>query len=98
MYDGRLITLRAVEPEDLDIVHGYMNDPEVTDGLAARYPFARAAEQEWIESNAKPAYDKAQFAIVARDTGELIGGCGFHMASPENLAGELGICIGDKRR
>ncbi len=97
-YEGRLVGLRAPEPEDIELYYRWMNDPEVTEGLAARYPFSRATEREWVESNAKPSYDTAHYAIVVRDTGELIGGCGFHLTSAENRSAELGISIGDKSR
>ncbi|MBK9546256.1 MAG: hypothetical protein IPO51_10525 [Dehalococcoidia bacterium] len=48
-FEGRLIRLRAREPEDEPSLHEWFNDPEVTEHLALRYPLSHRTEREFIE-------------------------------------------------
>jgi RimJ/RimL family protein N-acetyltransferase len=96
MIEGKLVRLRAVEPEDAERAFRWINDREVTQYLMARYPFSLAAEKEWVETSAKPnEFGEARFAIETRD-GKHIGFCGLLRGRPEDRNTELGIMIGDK--
>src|SRR5512139_2599073 len=94
-YEGRLIRLRAREPEDEPLLHQWFNDPEVTEHLTIRYPLSRRAERSFIERHAEVSYQNPDFAIETLD-GRMIGGCGLEQVSPENRSAVLGIAIGDK--
>jgi hypothetical protein len=48
-FEGRIIRLRAIEPEDEPKFHEWMNDPEVTDGLVMRYSLSHGEERAWVE-------------------------------------------------
>ena len=96
-FAGRLIRLRALEPEDETRFHEWMNDSEVTDGITLRYPVSRAFERTWIEGK-ECGYAAASFAIEALDDGLLMGTVSLHTSTPENRAATLGITIGDKTR
>lgn len=95
-YEGELIRLRAREEEDEPLLFTWFNDPEVTQFLTLRYPLSHAKERMFIERNSDIAYANASFAVVRKDTGELIGGVSLEQASPENRSAVLGITIGDK--
>ena len=97
-FDGRLIRLRAREPEDEPLLYKWFNDPEVTENLALRYPLSHAQEKSFIEHVSAPSFAHANFAIVLKATGELIGGVDLTCAQPENGCASLGIAIGDKAR
>ena len=45
-YEGTLVRLRAVEPEDEPTLYQWFNDPEVTQNLMLRYPVSHASERE----------------------------------------------------
>ncbi len=94
-FEGRLIRLRAREPEDEPLLYQWFNDPEVTEHLTLRYPLSHKAQKEYIESVADIGYNNANFAIETLE-GQLIGGCELSNASPENRHAILGIAIGDK--
>lgn len=96
-FEGRLIRLRAREPEDEPLLYTWFNDPEVTEYLSMRYPLSHAQERSFVEGTAVTGYFAANFAVVRRDTGELIGGVELKDLSPENRSAVLGIAIGDKR-
>lgn len=95
-FEGRLIRLRAREPEDEPLSYDWFNDPEVTQFLAMRYPVSHQTEREFLESHSQPGYTNASFSIVKKDDGALIGGCGLEGVSAENRSATLGIAIGDK--
>jgi RimJ/RimL family protein N-acetyltransferase len=97
MIEGKLVNLRAQEFSDLDRFYAWINDPEVTRFLDARYPVAREAEEAWARDRASSmlSYTNVHFAIETKD-GVHIGSVDFHKVSPENRTGRLGIMIGDK--
>ncbi len=95
-FEGRLIRLRAREPEDEPQLYEWFNDPEVTEHLSIRYPVSHKSEREFIERASDVAYGNINFAIETLAEGKMIGGCGLEKSSPENRNAELGIAIGDK--
>lgn len=95
-YEGRLVALRAREPEDVPLLFRWFNDPEVTEHLSMRYPVSYRTERDFVESVSEVRYSHAGFAITTLVGGKLIGGCDLVEASPENRSATLGIAIGDK--
>jgi RimJ/RimL family protein N-acetyltransferase len=94
-FEGRLVRLRAREPEDEPQLYQWFNDPEVTRHLTIRYPLSHAAERDFIDRVHEVGYRLASFAVETLE-GVLIGGAGLEDASPENRSATLGIAIGDK--
>ena len=97
-FEGKLVRLRAREPEDEPLLFRWFNDAKVTEHLAMRYPLSHAQEREFIESQKAPGYQHAGFAVETLAEGELIGGVDLLQASPENRSARLGVAIGDKTR
>lgn len=95
-FEGRLVRLRAREPEDEPLLYQWFNDLEVTQHLSLRYPLSHAQEKEFIEASGKIGYGGATFGVETRVESRLIGGVGFERVSPENRNAVLGIAIGDK--
>jgi RimJ/RimL family protein N-acetyltransferase len=95
-FQGRLIRLRAQEPEDEPLLYEWFNDAEVTEHLSMRYPLSHRSEREFIEKVSAPSFNGVQFAVETLAEGRLIGGCGLQDGSPENRGAILGIAIGDK--
>lgn len=97
-YEGKLIRLRAREPEDEPLLFQWFNDEEVREYLgAAPYPASHASERDFI-ARSNPGYVNAGFAVETIAEGELIGGVDLRTGSPEDRSATLGIAIGDKRR
>ncbi|MEO8456269.1 MAG: GNAT family protein [Chloroflexota bacterium] len=98
MYDGKLVRLRAVEPEDAEHAFRWINDREVTQYLMARYPISLASEKDWAtKGSVSNSFEDSRYIIEALADGAPIGVCGLHHVSPENRVGDLGIMIGEKR-
>lgn len=94
--EGRLVRLRAREPEDEPLLHRWFNDPEVTEHLALRYPVSHQAEREFLEHAAEVSYNQVSLAVETLAEGRMIGGCGLAQTGPENRSATLGIAIGDR--
>jgi len=95
-FEGRLVRLRAREPEDEVNNHLWFNDPEVTEHLALRYPISHRGGRQFLDDASTVGYSRASFAIETLEGARHIGGCDLNEASPENRSASLGIAIGDK--
>ena len=94
---GKLVRLRPFEAEDVERAYVWMNDPEVTEHLAARYPFSRKTEADYIaRATSETSYTNLVLAVETLAEGRHIGGIDLREARPENRRAELGIAIGEK--
>ncbi len=95
---GNRVRLRAVEREDVSKFHEWVNDPEVTRGLALYLPMSFADEESWFNSLASRDPKVKPLAIEIRKgkTWKLIGDCGVFDLDSVNRSAELGILIGEK--
>ncbi|GJQ35480.1 MAG: N-acetyltransferase [Anaerolineaceae bacterium] len=95
---GKRIRLRAIEREDVAKFHKWVNDPEVTRGLAMYLPLSMQDEENWFDRMSKSDPDEKPLAIEVRKgrNWKLIGNCGVFGISLANRSAELGIIIGEK--
>ena len=95
---GERIRLRAAEREDLKKFHEWINDPEVTFGLALYLPMSMRDEEAWFENVGKRPPDERPLAIDLRagDGWRLIGNSGIFEIDHVAHSAEVGILIGDK--
>ena len=99
MIYGERIRLRAIEREDLPRYVEWLNDPEVTAGLATRFPISLTDEISWFENlNNRPIQERglAVDVKIADAVWQHIGGVSFEHIEWIDRAAEFGICIGDK--
>ncbi len=95
-FEGKLIRLRAREPEDEPRAFRWINDPEVTEHLDVRYPYSHAAERDWLVATGSVGYGVAGLAVETVADRTHIGTCALRETSPENRSAVLGIMIGEK--
>lgn len=95
MIEGRLVRLRAREPEDAERAHRWINDWEVARFLVVRYPLSLASERGWVEATPAASFGGVHLAIETLE-GEHIGNLDLRNVMPENRTAELGIMIGEK--
>jgi len=95
VYEGRLVRLRAYEPEDVETLYRWYNDADVRTHLQMRYPLSRADETAWVERAKTVSYDACELAVETLE-GRLIGGVSLRTKGPEVRCAELGIALGDK--
>jgi RimJ/RimL family protein N-acetyltransferase len=96
MIQGRRVTLRAIEREDVPTLHRYNNDLEVelAGGGDPPYPQSLARAYAFFDGQTAEARRTADFAIVADE--HLIGICGLYRTDEVARTAGLGIAIGDK--
>ncbi len=94
MIRGIKTRLRALEYDDLQHFVAWINDPEVRQFAAIRYPLSMTEEDQWWEGLHKRHNDHL-FAIEVED-GTYIGNVGLVNVEPENRQATLGIIIGHK--
>jgi len=73
MIRGEKVVLRALEADDLERLHRWMNDPEVIYWLGRRTPISLTEERRWLESERNPLKD-LQLGIETLE-GQFIGSC-----------------------
>lgn len=98
MIYGDRVRLRAVEKFDLPLFVEWLNDPEVSQGLAMFTPLSMAEEEDWFDGTLKRPVEERPLCIEIQEEDEwrLIGNSGFFSIDWRNRSAELGIFIGDK--
>lgn len=71
LHTDRLI-LRVATPHDLNAIHAYMSDPEVCRFTAAG-PFKKRDTITFLEGLCTRDDGRRGYAVIERDTGEIIG-------------------------
>ncbi len=95
LWQGQLVRLRAVEPDDWKVFHEWDKD-----GMAGRltdevwFPQSTLAQQKWTEEQAtrKPHNDAYRFQIENL-AGELVGTLNTHTCNPRNGTFSYGLGI-----
>ena len=92
-WQGRLVRLRAVEPEDWEAHHAWDQDSQTQRLLArAHFPRSREGTRRWAEQQAtrEPDGDNYHFEIESL-AGELVGSIGVHHCDRRNGTFSIGI-------
>ncbi len=96
MYTGKLVCLRSLEMEDLDVLMRFINNVDTRQYLGSLLPNSRLSEEKWLEGSctAQPWKDgRIVFAIEEKKSHEFLGtGSLFDISSAHRHA-ELGISI-----
>lgn len=97
MIYGNRIRLRAPERSDLPLFVGWLNLPEVRQGLAQYRPFSLVEEERWFENMLERPADEHPMVIEISETDSWrpIGNCGYMNIDWRNRLAEVGIFIGE---
>jgi len=94
--EGEKIFLRKFRPEDAEQVYGNVCEPSDRPwAYTIKDPYSLSDAVAWIEKTHKDwnAREAMQFAIVLKETGEVIGGAGLHTIDWDNRNAEVGYLI-----
>jgi RimJ/RimL family protein N-acetyltransferase len=95
MYEGVLVRLRAYQKEEMVYVKDLINRSEIKKCLALGIPFPYTLEDELkFYESISANNDTYTFAIEAKETEELIGGCGTNAIDWKNSTATVGIFVG----
>ena len=92
---GERVLLRPFEREDLVYVRKWLNDPEIRHLTGEVLPMSQAAAEAWYE-RAKSDPERVWFAIVEKDSGQVIGETGLLRMFHAWRTTDLTIIIGEK--
>ena len=75
LFENENILLRAIEPEDLDRLYAWENNPLLWDVGNTRNPYSRFVLKQYIVDSDKDIYENKQLRLmmVSRQTGETVG-------------------------
>lgn len=93
------IYLRAVEPEDLDLLYIWENDPEIWKVSDTLKPFSRFQIKQYIQNSNRDIFEEKQvrFMICLNSDDTAIGTIDLYDFEPYHLRAGIGILIGEKR-
>ena len=98
--EGRICRLRALEPEDLDIMYGWENDTNVWRDSGTTAPFSRHVLSRLIEEQQFDIYATRQMRLVIEDvaTRETVGAVDIFEFDPHNRRAGVGIIVSPSYR
>ncbi len=93
--EGELIRLRAVEPEDIDPMYRWENDPSVWRVSGTTAPFSRHTLERFIEEQRFDLYQTRQqrLMIETRADGQVVGALDLFEFDPLNGRAGIGLLI-----
>ena len=93
--EGIICRLRALEPEDIDIMYGWENDTNVWRDSGTMAPFSRHVLSRLIEEQQFDIYATRQMRLVIEDvaTRETVGAVDIFEFDPHNRRAGVGIII-----
>ena len=94
---GDLVYLRALEPEDLDLLFEVENNEEFWEVSATSVPFSRYILKQYLENSHRDIYEVKQLRLViCGNSGEAFGFIDLFDLDPKNRRTALGILIINK--
>ena len=88
------ITLRAIEPEDIDLLYAWENDPEIWEVSHTLVPFSKYILALYIQNADKDIYESRQLRLMI-DTaeGKTIGAIDLFDFEPYHSRAGIGLLI-----
>ena len=93
------IRLRAIEPEDLDLLYRIENDTRLWNVGTTNVPYSRYTLHDYIATSADDIYaDRQVRLIIETEEGQTVGIADLMNFSPQHMRAEVGIVIVDEER
>lgn len=93
------ITLRAIEPEDLDLLYRIENDVELWNVGNSNVPYSRYLLHEYVANAKNDIYtDRQVRMMVENEAGEVVGVADLVNFDPANCRAEVGLIVLNKYR
>ena len=91
------ITLRALEPEDIELLYRWENNLEIWEVSNTKTPFSKYILAQYLKESAKDIYELKQFRMVIQDENtEPLGTVDLFDFEPYHLRAGVGILIHNK--
>ena len=94
-----IVTLRAMEPEDLDLLYRIENDTKLWDVGCTNVPYSRFTLHNYIADCMNDIYTDKQLRLIIENTnGDVVGIIDLMNFEPRHMRAELGIVIMSRYR
>jgi len=91
------ITLRALEPEDIELLYQWENNTEIWDVSNTKIPFSKYILAQYLKESAKDIYETKQLRLVIQnENSEPVGAVDLFDFDPYHLRAGVGILIHKK--
>jgi diamine N-acetyltransferase len=99
MLESDIVRLRALEPEDVDILYKWENDTNVWKVSNTVVPFSRHILRQFIDSQKYDVFETRQLRLIieAKDSGRPVGTIDLFDIDPYNRRAGIGVLIYDKK-
>ena len=88
------VTLRAIEPEDLDLLYRIENDVKLWNVGTSNVPYSRYALHDYIAHASGDIYvDRQVRMMIQNEEGKVVGIVDIVNFDPSNRRAELGLVI-----
>lgn len=93
--ESEIIRLRALEPEDLELLYRWENNPELWSLGNTMSPYSRYILKEYIRESHRDLFDLRQLRLMIelRSTGEAIGTVDLYDFEPHHHRAGIGVLI-----
>jgi len=87
--------LRMIEPGDVGTLHSYWSDDMVTEYMTSSFSTLEESQQMVDLLNSLPEkHEGMRWAIVDKNSGVVLGSCGYHNVKAEHKRAEVGYELG----
>lgn len=88
------VSLRAIEPEDLDLLYKIENDASIWHVGTTNVPYSRYALHDYVSRNCNDIYTDRQVRLMIENAdGATVGIIDIFDFNPQHLRAEIGIVI-----
>lgn len=88
------ITLRALEPEDIDLLYQWENDTEIWEASHTKTPFSKYVLAKYLQESVKDIYETKQLRLIIQDENLMpVGAVDLFDFEPFHLRAGVGILI-----
>lgn len=93
--EGKLVRLRALEPEDVDVLYKWENDTTIWRVSNTVAPFSKYVLRQFIEDQSRDIYETKQLRLIIEsiETKQAVGAIDLFDLDPYNLRSGIGILI-----
>ena len=87
------ITLRALEPEDLELVYRIENDSQLWSSSGSSQHLSRYTVRQYLEQQKSDIYQDGELRLVIETDGKAVGLVDLTSFCPHHLRAEVGIVV-----
>jgi diamine N-acetyltransferase len=100
LLENKNIRLRALEPEDIDLLYTWENDTELWEHGASIVPFSRFVIKKYLIDSKQDIYQNKQLRLMIelKESSETIGTIDLYDFEPLHRRAGIGILIDKKYR